>query len=89
MPTYEYLCKGCDTTYEKIFRMDDFPDEIKCNICNGRAHKIISLSAIKTDNDVPWLASASKVLVKEHERPLETRTEYNRYLKDNGLQPAG
>lgn len=74
--------------HERVFKMSDFPKTIKCD-CGGRARKIISLGSIKTDGDVTWMESASKNLVKHGERPLTTRTEYKRYLKENHLAPIG
>ena len=83
---YEYQCKKCDKVHEKVFKMTNFPNTIKCD-CGGSARKIMSRSATFTDNDVPWMPSASKVLTKHHERPIETRTEYKKYLKENSLAP--
>lgn len=89
MPIYEYFCQNCKTTHERVFKMAEFPQEIECE-CGKRAKKILSSSgAVFTDNDVKWLESASKVLVRHHERPITTRTEYRKYLKDNKLAPIG
>ena len=68
--------------------MSDFPKTVKCE-CGGQAKKILSIGAIHADTDVPWLPSASEVLVKHHEKPLTTRTEYRQYLKENHLAPIG
>lgn len=84
---YEYECKKCTKIHERIFKVTKFPNTIKCESCGGRAHKILSRTAIQTDNDVTWLSSASEALTKHHEPPLTTRTEYKRYLKDNHLEP--
>ena len=84
---YEYQCKKCDKVHEKVFKMTDFPNTIKCESCGGKASKIISKAVTFTDNDIPWMPSASKVLTKHHERPITTRTEYKKYLKDNSLAP--
>jgi len=67
--------------------MTDFPNTIECESCGGRAKKIISIGAVMTDGNIKWMESASKVLTKHHERPITTRTEYKKYLKDNSLAP--
>jgi len=55
------------------------------------AKKIISRGAIQCDsvNDVKWLPSACQTLQKHGEPPLQTRGEYNRYLKENKLSCVG
>lgn len=88
-PLYEYQCQECNKIHERTFRIVDFPENIPCVECGGRANKIISLGAIQTDGDVKWLPSAVKVLQPDHERPIATRGEYKRYLKDKGIQPIG
>ena len=65
-------------------------NEIRCRFCDGIAKKIISKNgAVHTDGDVKWLKSATLVLQPDGERPIETRGQYNRYLKDNGLVCKG
>lgn len=90
MPLYDFMCDSCGKIKEKFFHINDCPEAIECE-CGKKAKKIISVGhgGIFTDNDVIWLESASKVLIKPHEKPLTTRGEYKRYLKDNGLQAIG
>lgn len=71
-----------------MFRITDFPESIECE-CGSRAKKILSVGAIETDNDVAWLPSAIKTLQPDHERPITTRTEYKKYLKEKGITPIG
>jgi len=87
LPTYEYECE-CGKIIERVHKITNIPKTTKCK-CGKRAKKILSLPAIQTDGDVRWLPSASKVLVKHYERPLETRGEYKQYLKDNHLEAIG
>lgn len=89
MPIYEYLCPKCSKVHERIFKVTDFPEVVKCKFCGAYAHKIISAGAIQTDNDATWLPSAIKTLQPDHERPITTRTEYKKYLKDKGITPIG
>jgi putative FmdB family regulatory protein len=89
MPLYEFKCKNCRKVSEQFFAVAERPDKIKCS-CGKTAKRVLSSrGAILTDGDVKWLASACQTLQKEGERPLQTRSEYKRYLKDNGLIAAG
>ena len=86
MPVYNYECE-CGRSYERVYKITKFPKTIKCE-CGKRAKKVISEGiAAQLDGDVPWLSSACEVLQPAWERPLETRGEYNRYLKDRNIQP--
>jgi len=53
------------------------------------AKKILSRGAVLTDDNVSWLPSAIKVLQPDYERPIETREEYKKYLKDHNLECVG
>ena len=91
MPIFEYKCfKGCRKITEKFYKVGNSPEKIKCS-CGKTAKKIISRGAIQCDsvNDVPWLPSACQTLQKHGEPPLQTRGEYNRYLKENKLSCVG
>lgn len=41
MPTYEYRCQKCGTTFEKIQKMTSRPGT-KCPKCGGRAERLLS-----------------------------------------------
>jgi hypothetical protein len=64
---------------------------LPCPKCNGISRKIITLGhgGLKTDTNFTWLESASKVLVAPGEKPIESRTAYNRHLKQNGIYEKG
>lgn len=90
MPIYTYECKHCGTITESIYKVADRPDTETCHKCGGDAGRILSShGAVHTDNDVKWLASACKVLQKPGEAPLETRSQWKRYLKDHHLIAVG
>jgi putative FmdB family regulatory protein len=90
VPLYEFECQVCGKSHERVFKIVGCPTSQRCD-CGGDARKVIvpGHGGIKTDNDVPWLKSAVKVLQPDHERPIETRGEYNRYLKENNVIAAG
>lgn len=93
MPLFDYECPECGATKEIIAKIDGFPSSVHCNECDGEAVKVIvpGHGGIKCDSmtDVPWLESAVQNLQPDHERPVETRGEYNRYLKDHNIIAAG
>jgi len=91
MPLYDFHCSKCNETFDQVYRLTDQKDVIMCPFCGGDARKIIvpGHGGIKTDGDVPWLASAVQSLQPDHERPIETRGEYNHYLKENNIIAAG
>lgn len=46
MPLYEYECRQCRRTYEKIQKFSDSPDEI-CEACGGTVARLISAPAFQ------------------------------------------
>lgn len=94
MPIYQYQCRLCKKITEKIHRADSIPKKVRCTTpgCGRMARRIIARSgAIQCDsiNDVKWLPSACKVLQRSGEPPLQSRSEYKRYLKENNLVCKG
>ena len=82
------MCDSCGKVKEKFFHIADCPESVLCE-CGGQAKKILTggHGGIQTDNDVIWMPSACKTLQRDGERPIETRTEYREYLKNNNLEP--
>ena len=93
MPLYEFSCVDCAQVKDEVYKIADCPAKIKCEKCGGWMVKVISIGhgGLQCDSavDVPWLSSASKVLQPDHERPLETRGEYKRYLKERNIIASG
>ena len=94
MSLYEYECQKCGNTDEKVYPMASFPKTCKCSKCGGRAKKIIS-GYIQRDEPT-WLDDAVRGALQDTdnvragaERPIETRTELNRYLKEHNLVATG
>ena len=46
MPLYEYRCKSCGHTFEKI-QSFSAPEEKECPICHGEVERLISAPAIQ------------------------------------------
>ena len=89
-PLYDFQCPFCGKKQEHFFHIDDCPEIIECD-CGKKALKILSVGhgGIQTDNNVTWLPSAIKTLQPDYERPLQTRSQYKKYLKEKGLEPIG
>lgn len=91
MPVYEFDCEDCINTQDEYYKIEECPKEVKCNKCGGKAVKVIGKFNLQCDgiNDIPWLPSAVENLQKDGEKPIESRSEYKRYLKENGLIAKG
>lgn len=44
MPMYEFECQKCGHKSEKLMKIDDPSESIKCSKCDGTAIKVYSLS---------------------------------------------
>jgi putative FmdB family regulatory protein len=91
MPLYTYQCTKCEKEMDKVFGIKDYPREVECIHCRHIAKKILASGhgGIQTDGDVIWLPSAVKVLQRPGERPITTRTEHKKYLKEHGYSQVG
>jgi len=89
MPIYEYECDHCHKISEDIQNVNKKKKMIRCP-CGHMAIGIISQhGAVHPDGDVLWLDSARKTLQPDYERPITTRSEYKRYLKEHHLECRG
>lgn len=93
MPLYTYHCDDCGETYDRVFKIEGFPKSVKCPQCGNYAKKVIvhGHGGLQCDSaiDIPWFESAVDNLQPDHERRIETRGEYKKYLKDNGMVASG
>lgn len=85
MPAYDYLCP-CGEQQEHFFRVADKPDTVPCK-CGGKATKQLSIGGIQGDELPVWARHphAMGCLQSAGEKPIETRSEYKRYLKERGI----
>ncbi len=89
MPIYTYECSKCGT-FDLIMGIEESKPERTCQ-CGRMAKKVIASPNIKCDsmNDVPWLKSAVENLQIKGEKPIETRQQYEKYLKDHNIVERG
>ena len=87
MPTYTYDCECGNriTDISKISQMKKF----KVCKCGKRAKRVIVMSTVHGDADLPWLRDAVKTLQPDDERPVQTRQEWKKYMRDNHLTCIG
>ena len=89
MIMYQYECR-CGRKIEKMFKPTRVPKRVRCE-CGWMAKKVIATGGIQCDSitDVKWLPSACQVLQRAGEPPLQSRKEYNQYLKTHNLACTG
>jgi putative FmdB family regulatory protein len=89
MPIYEYSCR-CGKKIEKFHKVNRVPGKTRCS-CGWLAKRVISIGAVKADsiNEIKWLPSACQTLQRPGEKPIESRSEYNAYLKKKSIACVG
>ena len=87
MPIYNYECEKCGIITEVLLKLDEMSDTYPCKRCGKKAHKIIVLGHGGIQDEHPrWLnQDVRNALQDESERPITTRSQYNRYLKEKGI----
>jgi putative FmdB family regulatory protein len=87
-PNYDYLCPDCGNVTEQFHRMADKPAEVECS-CGAMATSLPSIGGIQSDEPA-WLNDEVRGAIQApDERPITSRTEYNKYLLDKGLVCTG
>ncbi len=86
MPLYEYGCDHCGAVTEQVFKMASKPDTVSCPECGRDARQRVAIGGIESDEPA-WLyePGVRESLQPPEERPVATRSEYRRYLKDRGI----
>lgn len=94
MPIYNFKCRECGTVFESILRLAEYEARqwpaCPCGSTDIVRHFVAGHGGVQCDsiNDVPWLPSALKTLPNDAAR-IESKTEWNRYLKENRLSCKG
>jgi putative FmdB family regulatory protein len=86
MPVYEYECKQCDAIFDMYFPLKQWDTEPYCPDCGGKGKKVFT-SNIQRDEPT-WLNDDVRNSLQDPDyprTPIETRTQYKRFLKDNGI----
>ena len=90
MPMYEYLCNHCNKDFEKFLPMKKYKEPQNCPNCNTEGVKQLTINAGGVWDSSPlWLDDSVRAQIQDTDisRPITTRSELNKHLKDTGLQP--
>jgi len=93
MPLYTYECEECGNIFDMHLRLSEIESQPACEECGGFAKRIITLGHGGIQDDHPvWLDESIRRQLQDtddpKEKPIETRSEYNRFLKDTGIIPT-
>ena len=86
MIQYEYQCQKCNAIFDMFFSLKEWDVTPNCPDCGGEGKKIIT-AQIQRDEPV-WLNDGVRDALQDRDfphKPIETRTDYKRYLKDTGI----
>ena len=94
MPLYDYKCSECGGEFEFYIKLSQYNKNMPCAECGGVCERILTLGHGGIAVDTPaWLDNSVRAMVQDLDdpsvRPIETRQELNRYLKQNGFVAAG
>ena len=93
MPTYDFKCLECNETFEKLLPLNRYKEPQTCTKCGGKTKKILTLGHGGIQDDHPkWLDYKIIRQLQDTDdptiKPIETRMEYKKHLKDNGVVPT-
>ncbi len=86
MPLYQWKCPD-HGEFEATYKMDTKPDTAPCPVCNAGSRQVVCIGGVQGDEMPAWFQHphARGCLQSAGERPIETRTEYRKYLKDHNI----
>ena len=90
MTVYSYQCNNCTQEFDAVLPLAEYDKPQECPFCGGETTKLMKLGGIRDDHPV-WLDQSIRNQLQDTDSPhipIETRTDYNRYLKDNGIVPS-
>ena len=93
MPIYDFKCLDCEAQTERVMKVDDSRVGLRCEACGGELGRIIVLGHGGFQSDEPgWLDDQVKGCLQDTdavaagaEKPIETRTDYKRHLREHGI----
>lgn len=87
MPIYTFKCKECGRDEEMLLAVADISSyHCNCPECGCSMVKQIDLPGEPQTDHPSWINDdMRKVLQKDGEKPIETRTEHKQYLKERGI----
>jgi len=99
MPLYDFECATCGKQVEQFLflaELDAWPKGNKCQ-CGGTFKRVLTPGHGGVQSDTPlWLNSQVREALQDSDRvrarlekPIETRGEWKRHLKDKGMVAVG
>jgi putative FmdB family regulatory protein len=93
MPLYDFKCQKCENQFELFMSINHPRTAVCCPECGGWAKRVIVAGHGGIQRDEPtWLNDQVRGCLQDDddiadgmEKPIETRTEYKRYLKEHGI----
>lgn len=79
----DFECFDCRYIFEELLEDSD-TDTMRCPKCHGEAKRIITSNTGHRADPI-WLESACEVLQADDERPIESRSEFDKYLKKHDI----
>jgi len=90
MPTYSYECPICTNEFDRILPMSEYKTTQACDRCGCKTTKVMCIGTVRREKPV-WLDNSVRNQLYDTDSPhipIETRTDYNNFLKDNGIVPT-
>lgn len=89
MPLYDYECPDCGHSVERVFTVKGKPERIGCGECGNAMNSVIIHGHGGIQTETPkWLGKdVNDAILGDDDRPVATRTEYNKILKDRKIEP--
>ena len=97
MPLFDFQCISCYARAEKVMKVAEPRDNLKCEVCGGPLKRIIVLGHGGFQSTEPkWLDEHVRGCLQDEEavaagfeKPIENRADYDRYLKQHDIVPTG
>ena len=84
MPTYEYYCETCTNQFEIVCPMSVHVTRTRCPKCNAEAWQTFTRVSVHDDHPL-WLNDEVRNQIQgDNEAPVETRSQYKRYMAEKG-----
>jgi putative FmdB family regulatory protein len=83
MPLYQFDCKKCLATIDKLLSISKRNEKVVCHECGEQMTRIISCKIERVEP--VWLNEMSAMLPDENQKRVSDRTSFNKELDRSGL----
>jgi putative FmdB family regulatory protein len=92
MPLYTYHCGSCKQDKDVFLKLSEYDTPVEC--CDKAMTKVPTIGGIQGDEPA-WLDDSVRGALQDTERlrkglekPITTRTEWKRHLKEHNIEPV-